>query len=1217
MALLTGSSAGSGQTAYIGIKKDKGGPLADIESSFIRPTAFSPEEKQRLIQAKKQIVAEDKAKFEKNPQGPFTGTTSNVVASDGVNPNYANFLRSLMKSMGLGDIRVFLFHPEDVRNNQDKYKLYGTYSSAFSAGLNALEDGSLRPYGPDFKDFYISVKPGMSEGRTVEVITHELGHLIEKVAFDNAPKDVKAAIIAEYNEWLGSAKKKSGSDLIYALRNRETAEAQAAGKTPETKLAKEDSYWRSFTEWFADNTSKWATTSEKPVGVVEKFFADLAKKLRELVAKLTGNRFVPAKSVKDFLDAMGPGSADAWKNAKGPLDGSPFDSAARYSMSPTEQRANDRDFINTVGKIPTSGAPPTRSNMEAARNAASKVNPSLRRAMFSSMTLHQLDQMYGKYIKTGLKRMWDSLNAEGVALRKREDEITEKIEKGQKVMEKYSPAERTRIFNMMLDTTVEQVEVLDLVDKSRGIEWKAKKDHPLYKEFMALAKRDPAVLELYKDLRLAYLDYALGIEKVMQQYLTPTEWQKIQLEINKRRLPVYLPLFRTGDYKLTYTDKNDQYVSRLFGSPRERDLAAEEARRAGAKDINPTVREDFSMKGVPPTSFFGEVVGTLRKNKVPEDVVRQVFDTYMDYLPNNSVLQLSRKREATAGYEPDVLQAFANVGSSYARRLTNMEFVPRIAEDQEQFKVELAEKVGDGSINPDVAADLNGTVQKQLDYFRNPNLNNWASKLGYFSYTMYLGANLSTAIVNVLDVPTVTLSRLGGTYGFAKSSAALTNASKLFFAKNKSPEIQQVIDRGLDSGVVREQRLRDIAEFKNLDSKYARMKAGVDRVVNWAFAKSDMFNRETALIAAYQLSKAKRGKVADGEFDPEAFNDAKRSVYDIYGSSFPKAGPPIMQNGLARTALTFKQFAINRMLLLTNAIREAGKGESKEVRDAARKELIGYFGTAYVFAGAQGMPLVGAGMTIVSALNGIFGDDDEPYDPEFALREAIGLFNYKGPVNYLTGVDIASRTGWTGMFWREDPKRMAEVGPVTYTMEQFLGPAYSYAVGVPRAFDYMENGQYGRAFEQVAPRAIGNIHKGIRYATDGAKTANGIPLVEDVGAYNQFMQLFGFRPSDVAEAGEEAGAAKRMESKIFERRNGIIERAALAQLSGDADGFREAVLEAANFNQKNPGKPISFVTLNRAIKRRRDKIAQSVNGVTVDRKLAMQIYGDLGIDPMQ
>jgi hypothetical protein len=482
---------------------------------------------------------------------------------------------------------------------------------------------------------------------------------------------------------------------------------------------------------------------------------------------------------------------------------------------------------------------------------------------------------------------------------------------------------------------------------------------------------------------------------------------------------------------------------------------------------------------------------------------------------------------------------------------------------------------------------------------------------------MYLGANISTAIVNVLDIPTVTLSKLGGTFGFAKSSAALFNAGKIFFSKQKSPEMQEVLNQGLDSGAVREQQLRDIAEFRNLNSKYDRMKAGVDRIVNWAFAKSDMFNRETALIAAYQLSKARRGKVAEGQFDPEAFNDAKRSVYDIYGSSFPKAGPPIMQNGLARTALTFKQFAINRILLLANAMREAGKGETKEVRDAARKELIGYFGTAYVFAGVQGMPVVGAGMTLVSVLNGIFGDDDEPYDPEFALREAVGLFNYKGPVNYLSGVDIASRTGWTGMFWREDPKRLAEVGPVTYTVEQLLGPAYSYAVGVPRAAGYMAEGQYGRAFEQLAPRAIGNIHKGIRYATDGAKTANGIPLVEDVSAYNQFMQLFGFRPSDVAEAGEEAGAAKRMESKIFERRNAIIERAAMAQIGGDYEGFQEAVKEAVEFSRKNPGKPISLKTLRGAIDRRQKKIAQSVNGVTVDRKLAMQIYGDLGIDPMQ
>ena len=307
-ALVRGSSAISGQSVYVAVDR-KTGRRTGIDIESYTGSMFSPEQKQRLVQAKQQIITEDKAKFDANPDGPFTEATSNVVASDGVNPNYANFLSSLMGSMGLGDIRVFLFHPKDVVN-KDKYRLYGPYSSALSAGLDYREDGSLRLYGPNLKDFYISVKPGMSEGRTIEVITHELGHLIERVTFNNASPETQAAIRADHDKWLKDNKGKQGSDLVRALRNRETAEAQAEGITSDTKLS--DYYWRSFGEWFADNVSKWATTSKKPVGIVEKFFSDLAKKLRELVVKLTGNRFAPAKSVKDFLDAMGPGSAESW-----------------------------------------------------------------------------------------------------------------------------------------------------------------------------------------------------------------------------------------------------------------------------------------------------------------------------------------------------------------------------------------------------------------------------------------------------------------------------------------------------------------------------------------------------------------------------------------------------------------------------------------------------------------------------------------------------------------------------------------------------------------------------------------------------------------------------------------------------------------------------------------------------------------------------------------
>jgi len=1205
-ALVRGSSRLSGQNVYMAVDRKTGSRTrVDIEN-FIG-SLFSPEQKQRLIEAKNKIVAEDKAKFEANPEGPFAGATSNVVASETVNPNYANFLRSLTKSMGLGDIRVFLFHPEDVRGNKDKYKLYGTYSSALSAGLDFREDGSLRPYGADLKDFYISVKPGMSEGRTVEVIAHELGHLIEQVAYNNAPAETKAAIRAEYEAWLKETQGKKGSDLIRALRNRETAEAQAEGKTPETKLAAENSYWRSFGEWFADNTSKWATTSEKPVGIVEKFFSDLAKKLREFVAKLTGNRFVPAKSVKDFLDAMGPGSAEAWKSAKSPVAGTPFDDAARYSMTPTEQRDNDRRFVNSIGKIPSSLPAVAKDTYSNAVDAASKMPSSMRQGLYSMLNLHELDRMYGKYTKA-LGNWWTDVNREGVVLRKQQEKIENNFQKWQKIMEPYSDAERDRIYKIFMDTTVDQVEVLDLVDPSKNINWVAKKDSPVYRQFSNLK---PEVQQLYKELRLSYLDYSLQMEKLLQQYMTPNEWQKMLNEFNKRRVPVYLPLFRKGNYKLTYTDKGGEYVARQFENPNQRKLARLEAQRSGAKDFSESTLGTKEADTLPSAGFFGEVVGTLTKAGVDRDVVRSIVDTYLDYLPSNSVLQLSRRREGTAGFSSNVLEAYANVADSYSRRLVNMEYMPKFSAHNEDLKADLMSAVDQNRLDSVLAGDLLSIADKQLEYIRNPNMNNLAAKVGYFSYQMYLGANISTAIVNTLDIPTVTWSRLGGKYGFGKAFNSISKATSTFFSKQKSPEMQMLIEQGLNSGVLREQQLRDLAEFKDRGSKYLEMKGRVERLTNWAFAKSDTFNRQVTLAAAYDLAK----KTPEGTFDEKAFEQAQRAVYDVYGSSFPKAGPPIMGNQLARTALTFKRFAITRVNLLVSAMREARDIEpDPAVREAARKELLGYFGTAFITAGAQGMPMVGAATLLATALNGIFGDDDEPFNPDFAMREAIGLFAYKGPVNYLLGVDIASRTGWTGMFWREDPKRMAEVGPVTYAMEQMLGPAYSYAVGVPRAFEYMQNEQYNRAFEQLAPRFMGNTVKALRYAEEGAITASGKPLVEDISAYNVFMQVFGFRPSEVAEAGDIAGAVKRAESKILEKRNSIITRAAIARISGDMEGFNEAKQEALEFSRRNPQYPITADTLINAIERRKKSLMQSVNGVNVNPRLARKIYGELGVE---
>ena len=63
-------------------------------------------------------------------------------------------------------------------------------------------------------------------------------------------------------------------------------------------------YFRSFNEWFADNVAKWATSAEKPRGVVEQFFSDLGAKLREFFQSAP-EMHKPDVTLAAWLDTLG------------------------------------------------------------------------------------------------------------------------------------------------------------------------------------------------------------------------------------------------------------------------------------------------------------------------------------------------------------------------------------------------------------------------------------------------------------------------------------------------------------------------------------------------------------------------------------------------------------------------------------------------------------------------------------------------------------------------------------------------------------------------------------------------------------------------------------------------------------------------------------------------------------------------------------------------
>ena len=302
--------------------------------------------------------AADAAAYAKNPDGPFKNTQGNVVGTPNADPRMVSYVSGLMRQLGLGDVRVLLTHPSDVRGTAgDAMGLHGDYQSARTSGANVNDEGHVRSFGPGNKDFYIYLKPGLGDTKSIEIAAHEVGHIVETVALRGAPEATKQAINSAYTTWYRMTSGMTMQDVIKSVHNREIssyADDPNFNQPMTTGMRNHMNYVTSFSEWFADNVSRWATTAEKPRGIVEQFFSAVGQRLKELFTAVTGQKFAPAAAVKDFLDRMGPGSAQQWlteRSLKGAAKIPVASEEARASRTPAEAETDTRNFIASTQSL--------------------------------------------------------------------------------------------------------------------------------------------------------------------------------------------------------------------------------------------------------------------------------------------------------------------------------------------------------------------------------------------------------------------------------------------------------------------------------------------------------------------------------------------------------------------------------------------------------------------------------------------------------------------------------------------------------------------------------------------------------------------------------------------------------------------------------------------------------------------------------------------------
>ena len=872
------------------------------------------------------------------------------------------------------------------------------------------------------------------------------------------------------------------------------------------------------------------------------------------------------------------------------------------------------DLGNAVGKA-VKGLPALTDNVRDAIRRILDLNTlgdNARRGVYAFLSLHQQAQLFIKELP-GLKDFLRVIQSRAGALKARREVLDRNVRRWSRILR---------------ENNAQMEEFFDVANESSRLQIQFKSaafaNHSLTKRFNALPKD---LKKIYWEMLKSYSDMADEYLNLVTKNVSESAAKEFRAAMAEKRLKVYLPLYREGDYWLRYQDAKNETVVRAFETYAARAAAQKEAEKQGAKGFQSFGRIEEVYKPGDVGPFFDKVVKELEEQGISKEVGNALYNLYLDQIPTTSVRQQFRKREGFKGAEQNLIKVYSTIASRMANQLTNLEYVPEIdkahAQVIEQMNAEIAQ-----SDSLAVKA-LKENLDAQMDYIRNPVNSSMVNGLASFSYFWFIIGNVSTAAINLMQVPGVVYPYLAGEFP-NKAGDALTEAKNIYLAGGwdndiegekrtisdwtfgvglkKGTPLARLYEIAVQQSAIRRSSGYDAIQGQQKDyseSDYVGKKVFAEQLLGWTFQNSERFNREVTLIAAFNLQLEKNG----GDVNAAA-QYAIDVVEDTHGSVLNETAPRAFQSNLGKVAFVFKSFAQTQIFLQYRLLQKILKGKDLETRKVAAKQFAGIMGMAFLFAGVQGLPLYGAASVLAGLIEEAFGDEDNPMDPDEYLRQAIGSLAYKGPISQLLQSDIASRTGFNNMLWREDEKRVEEIGPFLFAAEQIFGASYAALMNIYRAgADWWDDevSTY-RALETSAPAVIKNGMKAWRFAKEGALTRKGDAIVEDFSAVNIALQGLGFSPLEFAEKSTAAGKIASQQSKMQKRKEVIFNKIYLARKNGNKEDVAEARAALEKYNSSPfviaSGEQIDAADINQSVAAREARAKQSVYGIRVKPKSA-------------
>ena len=723
---------------------------------------------------------------------------------------------------------------------------------------------------------------------------------------------------------------------------------------------------------------------------------------------------------------------------------------------------------------------------------------------------------------------------------------------------------------------------------------------------------------------------------------------KVKAEVYQRlfasgSIEPYFPLTRSGKYWLSYSAVDPRYGNKEFyveayETSYARDQAIKELKadpKAKAEDIQKFANANqINYRKAPATSFVNGVLRTLEANKVDAEVTEEVMRLFLNTLPETSFAQSFRRRKGTLGFQHDAIGALRMKTFSLSRQLSNMEYGQKF----EKLRTEIKDYVRSQG-NDEQAVQMMDELDARIDYAISPNVPQWSKLATSFGFNMTLGFNVSSAIVNLAQIPLVVMPYLGGKYGYGVTSVAIGRATRIFTNSGFNREVEMLVptDKGEKKVKVRAFPSMDNYDFsqhpelKHLETlvKVASARGQLNRsqiydildvgeennlltkvnaASGFVFHHGERMNRQVALIAAYELElnqMRKDGRKIDAKAEQEAADYAVYVTELTNGGTAAAAAPRIAQGPLGKVLFMYKRYGVSMYYMLFKTARDALKNEDEKVRKAAMKQIAGIYASAALIAGASGVPMFGVAAMVYNIFK---GDDDD--DMDTAARKWMGELYYSGLGNAVFGVEIANRVGLSDLLFRDTTTKPSD-SVMLSLMEQAGGPVLGVASRMERGLKLINEGYTERGIEQMLPSAMGNMLKAMRFGTEGANTLRGDPITGDLGYWNTFAQFFGFAPAEYTRQLEINSSIKNIERKTMEDRTKLLRNFYIATRNGDGQERAEVLKKMLDFNKRHPTAAITPDTIDNSMAQHMKTSSEMYHGITINKSLRPELMRNI------